>query len=69
MIIQFLNDESGVTAIEYGLLGALVGKELVRIVRPWFGCEVRSVIKGSIKVPFTTLLHAKLSSAGIDFDS
>jgi len=25
MIIQFLNDESGVTAIEYGLLGALVG--------------------------------------------
>ena len=25
MIIQFLNDESGVTAVEYSLLAALVG--------------------------------------------
>ena len=46
MISRFMNDESGATAIEYGLIAALVSVAIVTIL---------GTVGGDLKTTFTTI--------------
>lgn len=52
---QFINDESGATAVEYGLIVCLIAAVIVAIV---------STLGGQIKIAFTTVSNELVGKGG-----
>jgi pilus assembly protein Flp/PilA len=54
-LMRFVNDESGVTAIEYGLIAALISVAIIAILIQ---------LGGSLIQIFTTIANALATAAG-----
>jgi pilus assembly protein Flp/PilA len=55
LVLRFVKDESGVTAIEYGLIAALVSVAILAIL---------TQLGGSLVQIFTTIANALATAAG-----